>query len=86
MFSSANEMYSLREELGMDELSLTPILEQLSEQWSTEIVMPMDSAISPVYPSEGIKTECMSSLIQPTYHNTTGNAQSTAEKEGKVNH
>lgn len=88
MFSCGNEMYNLSEELGMDEISLAPILElaKLSEHWSTDIDTPMDSAISPVHPSEEIKPSCNSSLVQPTYHNATGNVQSTAKMEGKVNH
>ncbi|KXJ75569.1 hypothetical protein RP20_CCG011464 [Aedes albopictus] len=76
-------MYNLSEELGMDEISLAPILElaKLSEHWSTDIDTPMDSAVSPVHPSEEIKPSCNSSLVQPTYHNATGNVQSTAKME-----
>ncbi|XP_001648340.2 homeobox protein Hox-A2 [Aedes aegypti] len=83
MFSCGNELYSLSEELGMDEISLAPILElaKLSEHWTTEIESPMDTEISPLHPSEEIRPKCNSSLIQPTYHNATGNVQSTAKKE-----
>lgn len=87
MLSSGNEMYSLSDELCVDELSFTPILElaKLSEPkyWSTEIASHMELLTSED-PLEGIKSPC--TVVNPAYHDVTGNPEDSVKKEGKVNH
>ncbi|XP_065093429.1 homeobox protein Hox-A2-like [Ochlerotatus camptorhynchus] len=85
MLSSGNEMYSLSDELCVDELSFTPILElaKLSEpkHWSTEIVSHME-LLSSEDPLGGIKSPRNSSVINSAYHDVTGNPENSVKKEG----